>query len=80
MAVKMPEDWRPEKREEAGAGALPNATTTVDNYPDGGLVAWCVVLGVSTVNSPSPCFLSSPNRVVHVCHFRDVGYNPQAER
>ena len=44
-----------EKEEDEEIGASPVLTTPeVDDYPDGGLAAWSIVLGVSlsTISSP----------------------------
>jgi len=46
VMLKFVEDRPVEEKEEIEvSSALP--TPDVDDYPDGGLAAWCIVLGVS---------------------------------
>jgi hypothetical protein len=55
-------------------------TSHVDDYPDGGLVAWLVVLGVrpSIFFFAFREFLMASTAVGHMCHLRDVGPIPRA--
>lgn len=53
--MKIPED-RPLEEKEEDVEVCPEITTNpMDDCPDGGLAAWCVVLGVSesTISLPS---------------------------
>jgi len=55
MVLKFVEDQLSEgKEEEEEIGVSPVLTTPeVDDYPDGGLAAWSIVLGVSPSTIPS---------------------------
>jgi len=51
-AFNSPVDRLSEKKEDEETVASPVTTPTpgADDFPDGGLVAWCVVVGVSQLN------------------------------
>jgi hypothetical protein len=66
-----------EEEDLEASPAIP--TAAVDDFPDGGLAAWSIVLGVSELTIPSSSnFLIIVDRVVYVCHFRNVGCIRQA--
>ena len=58
VTLNIVEDGSLEGKGEDGAGVGPvTSTADVDDYPDGGLAAWSVVLGVSPLTiSPSSEF------------------------
>ena len=65
ITVKFPESRLPEKKAggdvETGLATIAN---TVDDYPDGGLAAWSVVLGVG--ECPFPCLRNPLTCLVHI--------------
>lgn len=82
VTAKFPEDRlsEKEKRDPETSPAIPMGGVGVDEYPDGGFAAWCVVLGVSKSTSPDLLRpLMNLNYVVFVCRFRDVGCTFRAE-
>ena len=65
VTVKFPESRPPEEKEgddvESGLTIIANTT---DDYPDGGLAAWSVVLGVGEYQFP--CFRNSLTCLVRI--------------
>jgi len=54
VTLKFVEDRSLEEKGEEEIGGNPVlATPDVDDYPDGGLAAWSIVLGVSTLTTSS---------------------------
>lgn len=50
VTVKFPKDWLPEKKEGQDVETGPVITVSVvDDSPDGGSVAWSIVLGTACI-------------------------------
>jgi len=51
MTLDIPESRPSEKKEdETAASSVDPESDVAGDYPDGGLAAWCVVLGVSPIS------------------------------
>lgn len=60
------------KEDETEVGTI---ISNADDFPDGGLSAWSVVLGVSPLLIPvCRSLLIRLGHVVYLCHLRDVGH------